>query len=237
MNWNVDVPQGPNQVALWSSNWVDVYFGVIGLIVVMGVIMWVYRSMQRSRLYLTLDPQTAEPSVRWPAVVRYLILTPITLFLWLWSILLILTVAADDRSADELALAAAVVVGAARVLAHISPEAAHELGKTVPLAVVTLIILGGGNGAETWGELLVQIDANVGVVNTYYWALLALDVIVTALWFWQQRESWRSKLPGSTRRRWTAKFSPWASRLRRMRDFGKPSGSRASTGSEVSSHG
>ena len=94
--------------------------------------------------------------MRWPAVVRYLVLTPITLFLWLWSILLILTVAADDRSADELALAAAVVVGERHECSHISPEAAHELGKTVPLAVVTLIILGGGNGAETWGNCLFR---------------------------------------------------------------------------------
>ena len=71
----------------------------------------------------------APPTARWQAIVRYVVLTPIMVFFWLWAMLFILTVAADNRSAQALALSAAVVVGAARVLAHISPEGSTSLGR------------------------------------------------------------------------------------------------------------
>ena len=242
MNWDVDVPGGASPIEKWTADWPDLLFGVIGLMILMGIILWAYRSMQHPRLYLAISPKDGAPTARWQAIVRYLVLTPIMVFLWLWAILIILTIAADNRSAQALALAAAVVVGAARVLAHISPEASHELGKTIPLAVLTIILLGGGvlngdSGVNRWGELLAGIDENIDVVNTYYLFLVVLDVVITGLWVLRERVNWRSELPGSNRRRFTAKLVPLTNAWRSVRDFGKASTHKSKKHGEVTHHG
>ncbi len=242
MNWNIDVPGGASPIERWTASWPDLFLGVVGLMILMGIILWAYRSMQHPRLYLALDPKNGAPTARWQAIVRYVVLTPIMVFFWLWAMLFILTVAADNRSAQALALSAAVVVGAARVLAHISPEGSHELGKTIPLAVLTIILLGGGilngdAGTNRWAELLEGINENVDVVNTYYYLLVLLDFVVTALWFLRERAQWRSELPNSNRRRFTAKFAPFFAFWRSVRDFGKASTHKSTKKHEVTHHG
>ncbi len=39
----------------WSADWQVVAFSVLGLVVAMLILMWVYTSMQHPRLYLTRD--------------------------------------------------------------------------------------------------------------------------------------------------------------------------------------
>lgn len=195
---------------------------VLALVVATALLLWVYRSMQHPRLYLVSDPANGQPGTTWQALVRYLVLTPIMVGFWFTVILMILTIAAGSRSGGALALAAAAVVGAARVLAHISPEGSHELGKTIPLAVLSLILIGGSNPSlEHWSDVLNEIGANSGALDTYYWTLLALDVLVTGLWFVRQRSRWAGHQPGSSRARWRLDLRPVTKALRSVRDFGK----------------
>ena len=98
MNWNLDVPGGASPIERWTASWPDLFLGVVGLMILMGIILWAYRSMQHPRLYLALDPKNGAPTARWQAIVRYVVLTPIMVFLWLWAMLFILTVAAAESA-------------------------------------------------------------------------------------------------------------------------------------------
>lgn len=218
----------------WSTSWSSVVGYSIGLALVMGLILWVYRSMQRPRLYLQYRDADQRPVVTWQAVIRYLVTTSISLFIWMMAIILILTVAAEDRTAEQIVLAATAVIGGSRVLAHVSPEGAHELGKTIPLAVVSIILLGGSPNASSLVELGNEMDANAGVLDFYYVALLLFDFVLTTLWTIRQFGKWDTNQAGTWRHRVRARFRRMMSPWHAVRDFGKPPKTQPS--SEVS-HG
>lgn len=188
----------------------------------MGVILWVYVSMQKPRLFLAYRESDQRPVVTWQALVRYLVTTTIALVVWLFALLMILTIAAEGRTAEEIAIAAAAVVGAARLLAHVSPEGSHELGKTIPLAVLTIILLGGSPDINSWAQLVADIDANLDVIDGYYWALLLFDFILTALWLAHQYAKWDTDQRGTFRFKIRAWFRQFAKPFRVVRNFGKP---------------
>lgn len=207
----------------WSTGWEQLLGAVIALVLTMFVLMWLYRSMQTPRLFLIREPPTGRPGVTWESVLRYVVLTPILIFIWYAVILFILTVATNSRTAEAIAVLAAAVVGAARVLSHVSPEGSHELGKTVPLAVLSVIILGGGGpSAQGWGSTVQELVSNGNRLDTYYFALVALDVVVTTIWYLAIRWRWEGQQADSQRTRWRLSFAPTRKRIRQALDFGKP---------------
>lgn len=209
-------------VQRWSASWADVVAGSIMLAIGMGVVMWVYRSMQKPRLYLRYRDADLRPIVTWQALARYIVTTAVALIVWLFVILFILTVAANNRTAEEIAIAAAVVIGASRLLAHISPEGSHELGKTIPLAVLSIILLGSSLDGQTWAELVEDLGANAGIIDSYYWALLIFDVLLTTWWTLRQFAKWDTNQVGTWRHRIRSRYRQAIKPFQWIRDFGKP---------------
>lgn len=196
---------------------------IVGLALLVGLLMWIYRTLQRPRLYVSYREGTQEPYFAWQSVVRYLLLTPIALGVWYYAILIIIgAAAADNREPEQIALAAAVVVGAVRLLAHISTEASHELGKTIPLTAVTLILVGGTASGEGLERLSGALDVHADNLDWLYSVLLVLDFVVTALWAWRQHSRWVAHQPGTNRNRILLRLKAMNAKWKHVRDFGKP---------------
>lgn len=157
--------------------------------------------------------------------------------IWFGALIMILTIAAADRSAEDIALAAAAVIGAVRILAHITPEGSHELGKTVPLAVLSIILLGSTADPASWDERLQGIAANTDAIDTQFYTLLVLDIVVTALWYWRVRLQWREERPTSLVERAMRWLKPGLDVLRAIRYFGKSDASKAKPHGEMTVNG
>lgn len=207
----------------YQQEWSRLFASIFGLVVAVGILLWIYRSMQAPRLYLVVDQATGEPKTTWQSIVRYLVLTPIVMGIWFYAILTILLFATANRAGDSLVIAAAVVVGSSRVLAHISPEASHELGKTVPLAVLSIILISGiASNENQLTHIAEEFDKNVDVLDSYYWGLVMLDVVITAVWYFAVRSRWKGHKLQSSRTRWRAAFKPISNGWRAVISFGKP---------------
>jgi hypothetical protein len=79
---------------------------------------------------------------------------------------------------------AAAIVLAARVFAHLSPERSHELAKTVPLTLVTLVLISGGIRDDTSLENIAEEFGRTSYTPQALLLLLAAELVVTALWYW-----------------------------------------------------
>lgn len=194
---DIYIPPSTEPPELFTSDWLTVVGFSVGLALVTGLLVWIYRTMQVPRLFIGHHPDTGRPTLSWKAVVRYVVMTPIMVTWWYMVIVIILSLAAPTRTAEQVAVGAAAVVGAARLLAHIMPEASHELGKTIPLAVITIILISGiGQSLESWGATLEDFDYNTGLLNTYFYALIALDFLITGWWLWRQYSRWNAQQIG-----------------------------------------
>ncbi len=235
----------PEWTDQWTAGWAELFLGVVSLSILLGILMWVYHSMQRPRLFLGSKPLAVavggpdesglaiegpgtvwrtegEPTLSWEAAVRYLFTTAIALVFWYAAILVILTVATQDRSAESIALGAAVVIGTTRFLAHLNPEAAHEISKTIPLVIVSIILIGGGGGEENFATTTLELFENFDAVDTYYWLLLVVDILITTLWALRVRSRWRAHQLGSRRLEIWRSLAPLVESVRSIRNFGKP---------------
>ena len=180
-------------VKMWTADWVTLLLAIVGLALIMLILLAVYRSMQAPRLR-TIAGEDTPPGVRWQAVVRYLITTPFLVAFWYIIILMVITTASNGRTGEEIVVISAGVIGAARLLAHIHGEAAHELGKTVPLALLSLVLIGGSiSGQDRWQQILLEWEKNSGTLDSYYWLLVIFDILVTAAWFASLQLSWSYK--------------------------------------------
>lgn len=193
-------------------------FIIITALVVL-VLRATYRGMQRPRIELT-DRPTKPPKPTWKAVGRYL-LTPLFLVpLWYFTMLAILLLAAgrgvNVRPPEELVMAAAIVVGASRLLAHLNAEGAHELAKTVPLTLVSLVLVSGS--LVGWEGLLILtllIGINIGTLFSELVVLGVWDILLTLAWvIWRRMRWYREQRPpgdhaGFLARVWEAVASGW----------------------------
>jgi hypothetical protein len=157
----------------------------IALLLVIAMLAAVasYRGMQRPRVVLTQVAPDAFRAARGD-VARYLISIPFLLLSWNLVLSVVLIVAANELTGDRIVVVSAAVVLAARVFAHISPERSHELAKTVPLTLVTLVLITGGIRAEASLENIVDEFARTSFTPQAIALLLAAELVVTALWYW-----------------------------------------------------
>jgi hypothetical protein len=208
-----------DEVPVWQlQGWYLFGFIILAALTVL-LLRAIYRGMQHPRLELTDQPD-GPPTVTGRSIWKYLT-TPVLLDpLWLMAILTILVLAANRgtgiRPGNELIIAAAVVVGASRLLAHLNLEAAHELAKSVPLTVVSLFLILGQTisfkaALVTMLQLLRNIDSLL-----YYMILIAIfDVVVTAIWFALVQSRWhrrRRREEGTSARRpawWEKVVAAW----------------------------
>jgi hypothetical protein len=181
----------------------------------------IYRGIQRPRLTLTYH-EDRPPTASRDAVLRYLV-TPVFLIpTWFMVILGVLVLAANRtngfRPADELVVAAAVVIGGSRLLAHVNLEGAHELAKSVPLTLVSLILISGQlitfNGFLVVSFLLL---INLGSLSYFVMLLGFFDVMITLAWLIMRRVQWDreqdrpgERSVGVVARVWHAIVAGWA---------------------------
>ena len=147
----------------------------------LAVVIW--RAAQKPRLRLVFDPVRDRWTTTTRDVVQYALSIPLLMLLWYYYFLVILLIAPNRLSMFKLILAPAAVILAVRCLAHIWHEAAHNLAKTVPLVIVTTVLMtltvkspqewlafqGNGRMAELSGPAAVT--------------LVLADYLFTTLWF------------------------------------------------------
>ena len=209
--------------------------------ILMGIILWAYRSMQHPRLYLALDPKNGAPTARWQAIVRYVVLTPIMVFL----------AAVGNALYPHGGRRQPICPGARTVCrscggcragprAHQPrglPRTRKDHSASGPHHHSVGGILNDDAGTNRWAELLEGIDENVDVLNTYYYLLVLLDFVVTAFVVPAGAGAVAFELPNSNRRRFTARFAPFFAFWRSVRDFGKASTHKSTKQHEVTHHG
>ncbi len=162
----------------------DVLYWVSLILVSMVAIVASYHAMQRPRLVVS-EVETGSWRARRRDVVKYLLATPFLLFIWTAGLELILLFSNNGLDGVQVSLIAVSLVIAGRILAHVAHEHAHELAKTVPLTVVTLLLIT-SNGRRT-GEELEQTfrDWDVTALSGNSELLLVgTEFAVCALWYW-----------------------------------------------------
>ncbi len=186
----------PAEQNSWSLPAADLILIIIATAVAVLILRAIYRGMQRPRLNLTMH-EDAPPTVSANAIARYAV-TPLVLIpLWFMAILSILVLAAGRsygvRPGNELVIATGAVVGGSRLLAYVNREGAHELAKSVPLTLLSLIIISGQVvTAEGAAKLFVQLVLNIDSLLAYMILLGLLDIALTTGWFLWVRWRWNA---------------------------------------------
>ena len=196
----------PFLLQLPGDGW-DVPIVALGMAVIAAVLWVLYRTLDTPRLPLN-RPADGVPFATWPGVLRYAVTTPFMVTFWFGAVVLLISVGTDTRDGAGVALAAAAVVGGARIVAHVSRDLANEIAKTVPIAILTFIVVGGGATDASLETIGASLDA--GMLLRYWTALILLDAVVTAVWFLVQRRRWRTAST-SAARTWSALVSRWRS--------------------------
>lgn len=169
---------------------VDVAFLALGMALIAFLLWLVYRTLQQPRLPVNRSTDRA-PSANWAGVLRYLVTTPFMVLFWLFVFLFLLSTASDSRNGEEIIIASTAVIGGARLLAHVKEELAHELAKTVPIAILGFIIIGTGFTDLTRTDgLVAEIEGQLPLLDTYWLGLVVFDIVITAAWFVVIRWRW-----------------------------------------------
>ena len=183
---------GPDSqfVAETDGSALDVAFLSLGM-AFLAVLLWlVYRTMQRPRLPVNRSDDRA-PNANWAGVLRYLVTTPFMVLFWLLVFLFLLATASDSRSGEEIIIASTAVIGGARLLAHVKEELAHELAKTVPIAILGFIIIGTGfTDLTRTSDTVEEIESQLPLLDSYWLGLVLFDIVVTVVWFAVIRWRW-----------------------------------------------
>lgn len=160
----------------------DVLVTAVTLAVMTVLAVLCYRAMEKPRLLLTPTPDG--PRAMQGDVIRYAVSIPFLTGLWVLYFVVILTIARNNLDAKGVLITAAGVVIGTRILAHVWGDAAREIGKVVPLAIVTLVLIAGnvreGNVLDDFVEELANIDF---ALPTYV-LIFACDYVITAIWYW-----------------------------------------------------
>ncbi len=166
---------------------------VIVLVLATFVAYVIYRAMERPRLRLTDTPQGQRAAPR--DIVQYAISIPILILLWITFFTIILSIADNRLDALSLAVIPASIVMATRLLAHLNSRVAHELGKAVPLTLITLILIAGGVREESALEELIEELISIGISWPALILVFAFDFVITAVWYWVYVRWWRPRHP------------------------------------------
>lgn len=174
----------------WDSV-IEVALLGVGMSIVASILWVAYRTMDHPRLPVIREPGLS-PRVTWPGVARYAILTPLLVMFWVIVLLMLIIAVAQQRSPEQILAAACAVIAGARLLAHINREIAHELAKTVPIVILSVVIIGGQlAGLEKFEQTFNAIPWEQA--DSYVVGLIVWDYLLTFLWFWLQRHQWQRR--------------------------------------------
>jgi hypothetical protein len=180
----------------------DVLELVAVLVVSMVAIVLAYRAMQRPRLVLhPVAPRRYRARRR--DVVQYAVSMPLLLTLWTTSLELILIFTNNGLSAAEVTSVSSAIVVAVRLFAHLSHEHAHELAKSIPLTIVTLLIVtsNGWRSEDGLFELGRDLD-RTDVTLPAILVVIGAEFLICAVWYWGGVRWWYERghdVPGLPR--------------------------------------
>ena len=157
---------------------------VAGLLLALMTVLAVlcYRAMERPRLVLTDTPEG--PRALEGDVIRYAISIPFLTALWIGYFIVILAIARNNLAASDVLVTAAGVVLGTRILAHVWTDAAREIGKVVPLTIVTLVLIAGNIRDDDALEGIIDDLAAIDFALPTYVLIFSLDYVITAVWYW-----------------------------------------------------
>jgi hypothetical protein len=126
---------------------------------------------------------------RWPRSVRLvtevvvgLVVAVVLVFLWVSAINVTLFFVLPIERVAELALLSYVIVAASRVLTFLTPSGGRELAKTVPLALVVLILIGEPLTEATLAAKAQQLDEAIPDETALMLSLIGLELVLQSLW-------------------------------------------------------
>ena len=150
----------------------------------MVAIVAAYRAMQRPRLVLHATAP-GQYRARRRDFWQYVVTAPLLMVLWSSALELILLFTNNGLTATEIGVTAVSIVVAVRLFAHLSHEHAHELAKSIPLTIVTLLIVT-SNGWRTGAEFdrTVQEWLRTTTSGPTDLVLIGGEFLIAALWYW-----------------------------------------------------
>ena len=182
--WRAEAAPDPNYRAGMAGHIgaLDIITNALWIAAIIAGVVILYRGMQRPRLALTDTPDGWRATPR-NAILYALSVVPLIL-VW-WTVLaVILLLSSSAMSPARMLIVCGGVIVAVRILAHLWEEPSHELSKTIPLTLLTLILISGTlrdptTFPELWDEML-QVD-----VSWQSFAVVVLaDVLITVAWYW-----------------------------------------------------
>lgn len=142
----------------------------------------VYRSMDRPLLALTPTPDGPRATRR--SVITYILVTPLLVALWWFFFSAVLLLSDNAFNATQLLLLPLALIIAVRTLVFIAPGPAHELAKILPIALIAVVILGGGvRPIEDYDRILDELEP-VDISGASILLLFVYDYAITAIWYW-----------------------------------------------------
>jgi hypothetical protein len=180
----------------------DVLQLVAILVVSMVAIVMAYRAMQRPRLVLhRVAPRRYRARPR--DVVQYIASMLGLIILWTGALQLILVFTNNGLDAVEVTAVSSAIVIAVRLFAHLSHEHAHELAKSIPLTIVTLLIVtSNGWRSDAALESLSRDLDRTDITGPALLALIGAEFVICALWYWVGVRWWYERghdVPGLPR--------------------------------------
>lgn len=143
----------------------------------------VYHGMQRPRLRLVEDPERGWIPKR-RDIALYVATIPVLMACWVIWLTLVLLIAVNDLDGTRMLEVACAVVLATRVLAHLSREHAHEISKSVPLTLVTLVLISGSlRDPDSMRSALDQLSST-SLTWPATFLLVGADLALTLAWYW-----------------------------------------------------
>lgn len=185
---NVD---GTGRLTLVEVGATEILEWVIVLVLATFAAYLIYRAMERPRLRLTETPQGQRALPR--DIAQYAISIPILILLWIFFFTVILGIADNRLDALSLAVIPASIVIATRLLAHLNGHVAHELGKAVPLTLITLILIAGGVREENALEELIDELSTITISWPAMILVFVFDFVITTVWYWVYVRWWRPR--------------------------------------------
>lgn len=187
----MDAVEETGRLTLLEVGASEIIAWVIVLVVATSVAYVIYRAMMVPRLRLTDTPQGQRAAPR--DIVQYAISIPILILLWITFFTLILGIADNRLDALSLAVIPASIVMATRLLAHVNSHIAHELGKAVPLTLITLILIAGGVRDENALEELLEELSSIDISWPALILVFTFDFVITTVWYWGYVRWWRPR--------------------------------------------
>lgn len=141
------------------------------------------RDALSGRVRRTVDERSWSPRTRLIVeLVAGLVAAPLLVVVWITVIDIALFFILPLERVIEIVLLPYTIVAASRLLAYLHPVAAHELAKTLPLALVVLLLVGQPLGADSMLAKAALLDEQLADDPILLLGVVALELVLRLGW-------------------------------------------------------